>query len=84
MDWLLAGGLRVVPVDETIGRAGGRLRAEHYHRRDRKLSVADCIALATAEALHEPLATSDPAIAATAEAIGVAVIPLPDSSGARP
>lgn len=84
MDWLLAGGLRVIPVDERIGRASGLVRAEHYHRRDRKLSLADCTALATAQALGQPLATSDPAIAATAATIGVTVVPLPDSTGRRP
>lgn len=83
-DWLLAGGLRVIAVDEAMGRASGRLCAEHYHRRDRKLSLADCAALATAQALGQPLATSDPAIAVTAAAIGVALVPLPDSKGRRP
>jgi predicted nucleic acid-binding protein len=84
LDWLLAGGLRVVAVDEAIGRESGRLRAEHYHRDQRPLSLADCIALATARRLGEPLATSDPALAAAAIAVRVSLISLPDSSGQRP
>jgi PIN domain nuclease of toxin-antitoxin system len=84
LDLLIAGGLKVVAVDEVIGRVAGRLRAQHYHRRERPISHADCVALATAEALREPLATSDPALVTTAAAIGVTVIPLPDSHGRRP
>jgi PIN domain nuclease of toxin-antitoxin system len=84
LDLLLAGGLKVVAVDEPIGRVAGRLRARHYHRRQRPISHADCVALATAKALDEPLATSDPALAAVAVVVGVPVIPLPDSAGVRP
>lgn len=84
LDLLLAGGLKVVVVDEPIGRAAGRLRAQHYHRIRRPISHADCVALATAQALAEALATSDPALAATALATGVPLVPLPDSTGVRP
>lgn len=84
LDWLIAGGLRVVAVDEDLARVAGRLHAEHYHRRDRPLSLADCVALATAVRLGEPLATSDPPLAATASATGCRVLPLPDSLGQRP
>lgn len=84
LDLLIAGGLKVVVVDEGIGRAAGRLRAQHYHRRERPISHADCVALATAQALAEPLATSDPALATTAAVVGVTVVPLPDSRGRRP
>lgn len=84
LDLLLVGGLRVIALDEPIGRASGRLRAAHYHRRERPISHADCVALATAQALAEPLATSDPALAAVSVAAGVTVVPLPDSTGRRP
>jgi PIN domain nuclease of toxin-antitoxin system len=84
LDLLVAGGLKVIAVDESIGRTSGRLRARHYHRRERPVSYADCVALATAQALGAPLATSDPALAATAVAIGVPLVPLPDSQGQRP
>lgn len=84
LDLLLAGGLKIIDVDESIGRTSGSLRAQHYHRRQQPISHADCVALATAQALGAPLATSDPALAATAVAIGVPVVPLPDSQGQRP
>lgn len=84
LDLLIAGGLHVTPVDEAFGRAAGLMRARHYHRRRRPISHADCVALATAQALGQPLATSDPAIAAVAASLGVGLIPLPDSAGVRP
>jgi uncharacterized protein with PIN domain len=84
LDWLSAGGLVVVPVDEGIGRTAGRIHATRYHRRDRPLSMADCIALATALVRREPIATSDLPLVATAAAEGCDVVPLPDSQGRRP
>jgi PIN domain nuclease of toxin-antitoxin system len=84
LDWLAAGGLRVVSLDEDIGRAAGGIHATRYHRRERPLSLADGVALATALARGESIATSDPALAVTATEEGVDVIWLPDSQGRRP
>lgn len=83
IDWLLAGGLVTVPVTEAIGRSAGQLRAAHYHRVERPLSLADCVALATSQSVSDALATTDPALAATARQLGVQVIALPDSRGVR-
>jgi predicted nucleic acid-binding protein len=84
LDWLVLASLEVVPVDEHIGRLAGELRARHYDRTVRPLSLADCIAAATAIARAEALATSDPALAATARSEGVRVVSLPDAAGRRP
>jgi predicted nucleic acid-binding protein len=81
---LEAGGLLVSDVNAAIGLAAGQLHARHYHRRASPLSMADCVALALAVSLGEALATSDPPLAAAAQAEGVAVVPLPDSAGRRP
>lgn len=81
---LESGGLRVAPLDADIGLDAGALHAQYYDRRASALSMADCIAMATARVLQEPLATSDPALAAAAKASGVVVIPLPDARGRRP
>ena len=81
--WLIVGGLVVIEVDEAIGLEAGRLHAEHYHRTKRPLSMADCVALAAASLRGEPLATSDPALVATAAEIGCAILPLPDARGVR-
>ena len=82
--WLAAGGLEIVDIDLEVGALAGFLRATHYHRRESDLSNADCHALATALVLEDSIATSDPALAATARYEGVAVIALPDSNGTRP
>jgi predicted nucleic acid-binding protein len=84
LDWLLVGGLTVEPVTEAIGREAGTLRAERYHRARNRLSMADCVALATARLHAASLATSDPELAITARSLGVDVIALPDSRGVPP
>jgi ribonuclease VapC len=84
IDWLLVGGLEVEPVWLPAARLAASLRATHYHRTDAPLSMADCICLATAMKLKAALATTDPALARTADRVGVEVIRLPDSQGRRP
>lgn len=84
IDLMRRGELRVVSVEESIGRRAGELRATHYHRERSAVSLADCLALASAEAVEEPLATPDSALAAMARAEGVEVVALPDSQGRRP
>jgi len=84
VSWLQAGGLRVVATSEPIARSAGDLRARHYHHRDCPISLCDCVALATAQALDERLASADPALAAVARQVGVSVVALPDSRGQRP
>lgn len=76
---LEAGGLRIVPVDADLGAHAGELHARLYDRRSAPLSMADCVALATAMSLNEPLATSDPPLALAAQNEGVEVVRLGDS-----
>ena len=82
--WLVVGGLGVVPADEPIGLLAGALHARHYHRTRRPVSLADCVALATALQRNERLATSDPDLLAAARSEGCPVVPLLDSMGKRP
>jgi len=84
LELLDAGGLGTIPVDGDIGVEAGRLHARFYDRRTSPLSMADCVALATAMSLGEPLATSDPPLAAAAGAVGVEVLSLPDARGQLP
>jgi len=84
LEWLIAAGLNVIDVTEAIAREAGRIRAAHYHREHRPLSMADCLALATARLLDDELATSDPPLAAVASALSVRVIGLPDAQGRTP
>ena len=78
---LYSGGLEVVPVDEEIGRLAGLLRARHWNRDSRPVSLADCTALATAMLNQEAIATADAALIDAARAEGHPVIVLPDSRG---
>lgn len=84
LDWLASGGLEIVGADESVGRLAGRIRADHYDRRRRPVSLADCVALATARVLEQPLATSDRVLIEVARAEGSEVIGLPDSAGRLP
>ena len=81
---LETGGFQIAVIDVDIGTSAGELHARHYDRKTSPLSMADCVALATAAALGEPLATSDPPLAAAAKLEGVTIITLPDASGRRP
>lgn len=65
----------------AASRAGG-LRAKHYDRVHSPLSLADCLLLAAAGG-NDQIASSDRALLEAASAEGIAVLPLPDSSGGR-
>lgn len=60
------------------------IRIAHYSRRERPLSMADCLLLAHAELAHDAIATSDPAVASVARARGLGIVPLPDREGNLP
>jgi len=81
---LSAAGMQLLPVSPDVGLLAGRLRARHYHRQAMALSLADCMAAATALTTGRPLATADPALAAMSRAEGVSVHALPDTLGRRP
>jgi predicted nucleic acid-binding protein len=68
-------------VDGDVGSRSGRLRAPHYHRRDRAISLADCVAAEIARREGAPLATSDPHLLDTCHAEGIADVALPDARG---
>ncbi len=72
----------ITPSPATAWRAA-ELRQASYDRNDCALSLADCFLLATAEP-GEEIATADPALAAVARTVSLAVRGLPDSSGRRP
>lgn len=64
-----------------IAVRAGLLRARHYHRRDRAISLADCVGAETARALDARLATADPHLLATCGAEDIATVVLPDARG---
>lgn len=77
-------GMTVLAVTPEIGMEAGRIRARRYHREHAAMSLADCVAASATLAGYGPLATSDPALAATVRAEGGEVHALPDSKGLRP
>lgn len=72
-----------LPVGEKVAAAAGRLRARHYHRTRRPVSLADCLAAEVARSQQRSLATSDPALLDVCHDEGIAVIVLPGSDDRR-
>lgn len=77
-------GMEIATLDAETAALAGRLRARHYHRERYAVSLADCVASATAIMHGRPLATADPALAALLRAEHGKIIGLPDSNGQRP
>ena len=74
----------VVVCDEVLARRAAALRGRFYERRSRPVSLADCFAIAAAEARGTPLVTSDADQAAVARSVGVEVLAIANSAGVRP
>ena len=70
-----------IEIDATLASRAGRLRARHYHGRQRAISLADCIAAEAARGRGAAVATSDPHLLDTCAAEGIAYIALADSRG---
>lgn len=69
-------------LDAGAGLRAGLLRARHYHRSTRAVSLADCVAAEAARGQGLPVATSDPHLLDLCRDELIGVIPLPDSRGA--
>lgn len=67
------------PLDAATSVLAGRLRARHYHRTTRAVSMADCVLAAAARAAGGPVATSDPHLLGLCHDEGIAALPLPGS-----
>jgi PIN domain nuclease of toxin-antitoxin system len=72
---LLDASLRRIDVGFSVVETAARLRAKHYHRERRPLSLADCICVASAGS-DGAVATADEAILAMAEAEGIRSVAL--------
>jgi predicted nucleic acid-binding protein len=73
---LLDGTLATVPLDLVRARRAATIRARHYHRASRPISLADAILVATAGP-GDRIATADPDVLAVAKAEAVATLTLP-------
>jgi hypothetical protein len=68
-------------VDTVVDRRAGLLRTRHYHRKNRAVSLADCVAVEAARAHHASLASADPHLLDVCRDEDISVIALPDSTG---
>lgn len=60
LDLAELGLLDALPVDPVDGVGAGQMRAQHYHRDRRALSLADCILVQAARRYGGEIATADP------------------------
>ncbi|SEE37629.1 hypothetical protein [Jiangella alba] len=77
-------GVEIADVTADALVEPGRWRARDYHRADRPVSLADCVAGVCAVTMGIALATSDAHCAHMVRDEGGAVVALPDSKGVRP
>ena len=68
-------------VSADLAMCSGLLRARHYQRKTRAVSLADCVAAEAARQAGASLATADPHLLDLCREEGIATVPLPDSTG---
>lgn len=81
LDLAQLGLAEAIPVDVGLATRTGLLRARHYHRSTRAVSLADCVAAEVARAEGSPLVTADPHLLELCRDEGIDAVVLPDSSG---
>ena len=74
---LFEGPVAAIPLDIQAARRAAALRAAHYHRSLRPISMADAVLIASAQG-SDRIATADKDILAIAEAEKLEVIALPE------
>lgn len=73
---LFEGSLLTVSLDAGTARRAAEIRARHYHRTARPISLADAVLVATAGP-GDRIATADPHVLVVAEAEGAEAVSLP-------
>ena len=68
-------------ADLPLATQAGLMRARHYHRTSRAVSLADCVAAVTARSSGARLASADPHLLDLCTEEDIPVVALPDSSG---
>lgn len=80
--WTWLNSVSPTPARSTpVSACEPACRARHYHRRDRAVSLADCVVAETARSLDAPVASSDPHLLDLCHDERIAVMVLPDSAG---
>ena len=75
LDPLFGGWLAAVPLDAPTARGAAEIRARHYHRSARPISLADAVLIASAGRSHR-IATADPHVLAVAAIEGLESVAL--------
>jgi hypothetical protein len=73
---LLEGPLTAVPLDVAVARRAADIRARHYHRASRPISLADAVLVGSANP-GDRIATADVDVLAVAEAEQLESVALP-------
>ncbi len=73
---LLEGPLTAVPLDSAVARRAAEIRARHYHRSSRPISLADAVLIASAKQ-GDRIATADPDVLAVVNAEKLESVALP-------
>ena len=73
---LLEDALTAVPLGRTVARRAAEIRAVHYHRSSRPISLADAVLIGSAEP-GDRIATADRDVIAVAKAENVESVALP-------
>jgi hypothetical protein len=76
LDPLIDGTLKPRNVDVALAQRAAEIRAQHYHRSKRPISLADCLLVAAAGP-DDRIATADPDVLAVAAAEDRGTIVLP-------
>ena len=77
IDLLVRAGLIIEALSARQALAAGAIRARYFERRTHNVSMADCVVVALAADLREPVASTDRALLSVAVAEGIPVIELP-------
>jgi predicted nucleic acid-binding protein len=72
---LLEGPLTAIPLDASVARRAAEIRATHYHRSSRPISLADAVLIALAGP-GDRIATADRDVLAVAYAERLESVPL--------
>lgn len=73
---LFDGSLTAIPLDVEVARRAAEIRARHYHRSSRPISLADAVLIASARA-GDRVATADPDVLAVARVEELGSVALP-------
>jgi hypothetical protein len=69
------------PVDAGLALRAGLLLARHYHRKNRAVSLAGCVAAESARSIGSSLASADPHLLDLCREEGISFIPLSETIG---